>query len=405
MQSFLIKGFDIGTSKITAIMGQYFQDEDKLNIVGIASSTNNGFKKGQMINLEQATNTFKQIKESVERMTGTKLDKAHIVMTGTHFETTSNSGSIVIVSSKNEITQEDVEKAVESSKSVDITPGREVIHTIPQKFKVDDQEGIIDPVGMTGNKLTVTSTIITASSIHLKNIQKALYNAGVSIDSISYSGLCNGYVAANNTERDLGCAIVDIGGSETTISIFTDGSLTDSFVIPVGDNNTTNDLAIGLRLPLDDAEQIKQTLQNLNIDKTPEFDYKTKKINATTAINGIIKPRIQELFELIDDQLQQRKISSRLQAGIILCGPGSLAPNIIVIASSITRLPIKIAQIGNVGGLMEDLNSPIYTTIIGLIRQQIQNITVYNKSVKLKSSLNTGNLITKFKRLIKPLLP
>lgn len=403
MQSILIKGFDVGSSKITGVIGQYFKEDNKLNIVGVATSPSLGFKKSQIINLDQATQTIKNIKESVERMTGTKLDNCHLTTSGTHFESIVSQGYCLIASPNGEVSRSDVAKAVEASKTIDLPSGKEIIHVIPQKFSLDEQKNIVDPVGMVGSRLEVTTTIILASTSLLKNLYRAFANNNINLSSLSFSGISGSMCALNTTDKELGSVLVDIGGNETSVTVFSEQTVLGVYIIPVGGNNITNDLAIGLRLTLEDAQKIKHALSSLDSKSPPEeIEILEKKISTSTAINGIIKPRLEDLFTLVNDYLEEKKIKHLLNSGAILCGGGALTINCQSIAGKILNMPIRLANICPVGGLVEDISSPGYVSTIGLIKQHAV-LSETKDTIPKKDRVNP--FIASLKKLLHPLFP
>lgn len=412
-----INGIDIGTSKITTIIGQYLEAEDKFNIIAVSSIPALGFRKGQIINIEQASNTITQSIESAERMAGFQINSASVSISAPYIESINSHGVVAISNPNGEIDQNDIHRVIEAAKAVAIPPGKEIIHIIPTKYTVDGQEGVIDPVGMNGVRLEVEAHIILASSPSLKNLKKCFEDIGINISDLTFSGLAASKAALTETEKELGVALVDIGGSITTITIFNEGAPIFSSVIPIGANNVTNDLAIGLRFSLDDAEKIKIKLNKFAENKNFEdeldlskFDItntdKNRKISIQTATNGIVKPRLEEIFNLVYDQIQTANLQHVIPAGIVLTGGGAQTINAKEICEKIIPLPFRIAFPPKMGGIVDDIINPGYTSTIGLLmfnrENNISNISV-NKSPKIK--INFGDITKKIKKLIEPILP
>lgn len=410
----IINALDIGTSKVTTIVGQYFDSEDRFNVVAVASVPSLGFRKGQIINLDQATKTISQSIESAERMAGFEIHHAVISISAPYVESTNSHGVVAISSPNSEITSVDVTRVIDAAKAVSLPAGKEIIHVIPRRYIVDGQEGVIDPIGMSGVRLELESHIILASTAGLKNLYKCLEEIGLKVDRLVYSGLPTGHAALTPTEKELGVALVDIGGAITTLTIYTEGSPVFSTVIPVGGSNITNDLAIGLRLSLDDAEKIKLKL----IKATEKKDYNDEvdissfgilseekhKINLQTAVNGIIKPRVEEIFNLIYQQIDLSGLTNSIPAGIVLTGGASQTINLKDNASKIIPLPIRIANPPKIGGLVEEIISPGFTSTIGLLMYSIsEGVSQSNQSVK--HSVNISGLFGRLRSLLEPLLP
>jgi len=411
----IISGIDIGTSKVTTIIGQYFSTEDKFNIVAASSIPATGFRKGQIINLEEASLTISQSIESAERMAGFQIDNASISLTAPHIESINSKGVVGISNPSGEITQTDIDRVIEAAKAITLPAGKEIIHVIPRVFTVDGQEGVIDPIGMNGVRLEVETHIILASSPSLKNLRKCLLDLGIRINSLVYSGLAAAKVALTSTEKELGIALIDIGGSNTTITIFVEGSPCYSAVIPIGGNNVTNDLAIGMRFSLDNAEKIKLKLAKLVDNKKfdDEIDLAQfgiiddkKKISLSTAINGIIKPRLEEIFTLVYNQIQSSGYEHLIPAGIVLTGGGCQTVNTLDICSKVIPLPLRIAEPPKVGGIIDDILSPAYTSAVGLLTCSLED----NKkgeftSPSKKNKVNLNSFFGRIKNLLEPLLP
>lgn len=409
-QSKIINAIDVGSSKITVLVGQYFPSEDKTNIVAVVSENALGFRKGQIINLEQAIDTLTKSIESAERMAGMSINSAHVSISAPHIESINSQGVVAISHPQNEITTTDVDRAIEAAQAVTLPAGKEIMHVIPRKFMVDGQDGIVDPINMTGIRLEVETHIIFGSTPAIKNLKRCLDQIGIKPQTLNYSGIPTALTSLTDTEKELGVALVDIGGQTTTLTIFDQTSPAYSSVIPVGGNNITNDLAIGLRLSIEEAEKLKIYLDKID-DKgfTDEIDLEQKQISSTkrkisiqTAVNGIIKPRLEEIFGLVKQKIEESHLLDTIPAGIVLTGGGSLTVGSIDIASKILNLPIRIASPQNIGGLSEDISNPMFTSAIGLLFYGINNS---DSGSKPKKTQNIPNILDKIKSLIEPLLP
>lgn len=412
----IISGIDIGTSKVTTIIGQY-NEVDKFNIIAVSSIPSQGFRKGQIINLEQASQTITQSIESAERMAGFQINNACVSIAASHIESVNSHGVVAISNPNGEIEAVDVQRVIEAAKAISFPNNKEIIHVIPRIFTVDGQEGIIDPIGMNGIRLEVEANIIVASSPAIKNLQKCLEDIGVKTDCLVYSGLSTAKAALTETEKELGVALVDIGGSVTTITVFNEGTPVFSSVIPIGANNITNDLAIGLRFSIEDAEKIKLKLEKMYENKKFEDDVELshfgimsdekRKISLQTAITGIVKPRLEEIFNLIYSAIEESGFSKTIPAGIVLTGGGSQTVNIKEICNKIIPLPLRIASPPNVGGIIDDILNPSYTSSIGLLMYYLDE----NQKGKIisgggkKSKISFNGLFGRIKSLVEPLLP
>ncbi len=411
----IISVIDIGSSKITTVIGQYFEQDDKLNVIAVSSITATGFRKGQIINLEQAIQTITQSIESAERMAGLQIKHAYVTLAASHIQSINSQGVVAISAPNGEIAATDIDRCIEAAKAVSIPAGKEVIHIIPRKFTVDGQEGVIDPVGMNGIRLEVEAHLILASTPALKNISKCFEEIGVDIQQIIYSGLAAAQAGLTETEKELGVTIVDIGGSITSITVFNESSPCYSSVIPVGANNVTNDLAIGLRYSLDEAEKIKVRLGKIIENKKYEDDIDLsafglpnpdqKKVSLQMAVTGIIKPRLEEIFSLIENEIKNSGYYNSIPAGIVLTGGGAQTVNAKEICSQVIPLPLRIGSPPRVGGLVDDILNPAYTSTIGLLLYALSEDKKTTSPGHKKQKINVGGIFDKIKNLIEPLLP
>jgi len=411
----IVCGIDIGTSKVTTIVGQHFEIEDRFNVVAVSSIPALGFRKGQIINLDQATQTITQSIEAAERMAGFQIRASAVSICAPYIESVNSQGVVAISSPNGEIAQSDIVRVIEAAQAITLPNGKEIIHTIPRKYTVDGQEGVIDPIGMNGVRLELESHLILASSPGLKNLIKCLDEIGIKIDSLVYSGLATAKASLTDTEKELGVALIDIGGSVTSLTIFTEGSPAYSAVIPVGANNVTNDLAIGLRLSLEDADKIKLKLGHLSDSQKYEdevdlthFGILTEekhKISLQTAINGIIKPRLEELFSMIYDQIENSGFANSIPAGIILTGGGAQTINAKEICAKIIPLPLRIATPPKLGGIVDDILNPGFTSSIGLLMYNLENGDIKSSGSTKKTKTSFNGFFGKIKSLLEPLLP
>lgn len=411
----IFSGIDIGTTKITTIVGQHFETEERLNVIAVASTPSIGFRKGQIINLDQATQTITQSLESAERMAGFEINSAAVSIAANHIESINSHGVVAISNPNGEIGTEDVSRVLEAAKAVALPAGKEIIHCIPRKYTVDGQDGIIDPIGMNGVRLELESHIVLASTPALKNLNKCFDEIGLKVSQLVYSGIATGYAALTDTEKELGVALVDIGGNVTTLTIYSEGTPLYSSVIPIGASNVTNDLAIGLRLSIEDAEKIKTKINKfsesnkfedeVDISQFNILSEEKHKISLSTSINGIIKPRLEELFTIIYDQIDNSGYSNSIPAGLVITGGGAQTVNLKEICNKIIPLPLRIATPPKLGGLVDDILNPGFTSTIGLLLQQLKENPEGNTSQSKKSHSQFSGFVGKIRRLIEPLLP
>ncbi len=414
----IIAGVDIGSGKIATLVAQVVTDpatyETSVNVVGAATSPSRGIKKGQIVDIEDAVEATITSVEAAERMAGYNLDTAYIAIGGAHVHSQNSHGVVAISDPNGEISQSDVDRAIEAASAVSLPTSREMIHVLPREFVVDGEAGVRDPVGMSGVRLEVDTHIITAGTGAMKNVRKAVNEVGIQIENLVFSGLSSSEAVLTSTEKELGCVLIDIGGGTTSIAAYVDGSLSYSGVIPVGAKNVTNDLAIGLRVSLETAEKIKLALSSKK-KKTPEESdemdlaalgvTEIKKISKKTLLEGIIRPRLNEIFTMVRIELEREGIIARIPSGAIVTGGGAETAGVTDSAKRMLSLPVRIGLPKGVSGLIDDVINPGFSTCVGLLlygAKQIpaQNLTSFTKKLKLPSAGIFGKLVTSIKDLL-----
>lgn len=416
----IIAAIEMGSSKIATLIAQVSVDpvsaDTSVNIVGAASSTSKGIKKGQIVDIEEAVEAIIASVEAAERMAGYNLESAYIAVSGAHIHSQNSHGVVAISDPNGEISQSDVDRVIEAASAVSLPVSREVIHVLPREFLVDGESGVRDAVGMSGIRLEVDTHLVSAGSAAIKNIQKALAEVGVQIEDLVFSGIASAEGTVSPTEKELGCVLIDIGAGTTSITAFVDGAIAYSGVIPVGAKNVTNDLAIGLRVSLDTAEKIKLALSSKkrkDDEETDEMDLvalgvtEIKKISKKTLLEGIIRPRLNEIFTMVRIELEKEGILSRIPSGAIITGGGAETAGVIDSAKRMMSLPVRIGIPKGVGGLIDDIIHPAYSTTIGLLlygAKQLpeENLTSFGKKLKLPKA---AGIFGKIFASVKDLLP
>lgn len=417
-RSSLFVGIDIGSSKIVTVAAQHFPEEERINIIGVATYPSEGFKKGQIVNIDKATESLIQSIEAVERMAGYSISEAFVSLSAPHIESTNSQGVVAVANPKGEINNEDIDRVIEAARAVSLPSSREILHVIPRHFTVDGQKGVDDPVGMSGVRLEVESHIVTVSSPSVKNLTKCIDEAGVKILSFVFGGFASAESVLTETEKELGVILVDIGSSVTTLTIYSDGGPCFSKVLSMGAKNVTNDLAIGLRLSLDQAEKLKLILEKYK-DEDGDLSLKKlgigpeeKKISLKTAINGIVAPRLNEIFSLIKEEIKESGFGGITPAGLVLVGGGAKTIRAQYSCQKTMGLPVRIGVPEKVGGIVDDLISPDHASSLGLIlygikqgysqKSRPKNIFNFGKTGEKSSIKGVGQKIT---GILKSLLP
>jgi cell division protein FtsA len=381
----LIVGLDIGTTKICAIVGT--MTESGLDIVGIGSSPSRGMRKGVVINIEGTVTAIRKAIQEAELMAGCEINSVFAGIAGGHINGINSQGVIAIKS--REVTAEDVRRVIDAAKAIAIPMDREVIHILPQEFIVDDQDGIKEPLGMNGVRLEVRVHIVTGAVASAQNIIKSCQKAGVAVGDIVLEQLASAEAVLTQDEKDLGVALVDIGGGTTDIAIFVDGAIKHTSVLSLGGNHLTNDIAVGLRTPTQEAERIKQKwgcclTSMVGKDETievPSVGGREPRVLSRQLLAEILEPRVEEIFTLVNRELIKSGFENRISSGLVLTGGSAILSGMPELAEQIFNLPVRRGVPQGIGGLADVVNSPIYATGVGLVKYGSRNIQSSNFAI------------------------
>ena len=370
-----IVGLDIGTKKTAAIIGEITEDK-KIEIIGIGTTDSRGLRKGVVVNLEATVTAIKKAQEEAELMAGVEIDSAFVGISGAHIKSFNSRGVIAVSGKNKEITPEDIERVIDQSKAVSIPPDREIIHIIPQEFVVDEQDGIKDPRGMSGIKLEVNVHIVTSATTSVQNLKTCIERAGIEIERIVLNQIAASNSTLTHDEMELGVGMIDMGGGTTEVAIFERGSLWYTSIIPIGGDNFTNDIAVGLRTPIPEAERIKKKFGCVSSPPMDEEDTievpsmgrgKKPRILSRQLLADIIQPRAEEIFRLVDNDIKRMGYEKSLNSGIVLTGGTALLEGLEEVAEEIFDLPVRRGDPSGIGGLAERVNTPDYAASVGLI--------------------------------------
>lgn len=375
----LIAGLDIGTTKIVAIIAEP-DDDGTLRILGIGKSPSLGLRRGVVVNLEKTIRSIEDALDSAERLAGVEIGSVFAGIAGDHIRSINSRGVIAVSRKGNEITQADVDRVVDAAKAIALPMDREIIHVIPQEFIVDDQPGIKDPVGMAGVRLEGEIHIITGAVTSAQNIYKSVQRAGVEVQDLVLQPLATSYSVLSDDEKELGVAVLDLGGGTADLAVFYDGSIRHTAVIGLGGENVTNDVAIGLRTPRDQAELIKiehgVSLQAM-VDaderiEVPGVGGRPPREVSRDVLAAIIEPRMEEIFQLTLREIQRSEFADLLTTGIVITGGGAMIDGACELAEQVFDLPVKLGIPTGVAGLSEEVMTPVYATAVGLLQYAMQ---------------------------------
>jgi cell division protein FtsA len=367
-------GLDVGTSTVCCVVGEAL-DDGTLEVVGIGAVESRGIKRGVVVNLEAAVESIKKAVDEAELMAGVEVDSVYLALSGPHVKGFNSRGVIAVAGKNREITRDDVRRAIDAAKAVALPAGREILHVLPQDFVVDEQDGIGAPVGMTGARLEVNVHVVTGASSATQNLIACVNRAGVTVVDHVIEQLAAAEAVLTPDEKELGVALVDIGGGTTDIAIFERGSLWHTGVVPLGGDHFTNDIAVGLRTPIPDADKVKRKSgcalsAMVGEDETIEVASvggRKPRLMARRILSEILQPRAEEVFHQVWDEIRRAGYERSLNSGIVLTGGGAILEGLPEIAEQIFDLPIRRGVPVGIGGLADHVNSPAFATPVGLV--------------------------------------
>jgi cell division protein FtsA len=368
----ILVGLDIGTTKICAVVGEV-KENHRIDVIGIGTSPSRGLRKGVVVNIESTVESIKRAIEEAELMAGVQINSVYTGIAGGHIKGFNSRGVIAV--KDREVNQSDVDRVVDAAKAVAIPLDREVLHVLPQEYIVDNQDEIRDPLGMSGVRLEAEVHIITGAVTSVQNIIKSVNRAGLEVADVVLQPLAASCAVLTPDERELGVAMIDIGGGTTDIATFVEGSIWHTAVLGIGGNHLTNDIAIGLRTPSNEAEKIKIrygcALSNLvKEDETievPSVGGRPTRVLSRQLLSEIIEPRAEEIFSLVSREIKRTGYEEMVASGVVITGGSSILEGMPEVAEKILDLPVRRGGPSNVGGLVDIVNNPMYSTAVGLI--------------------------------------
>jgi cell division protein FtsA len=368
----LLVGLDIGTSKVVAIVGECSPD-GSIEVIGIGSHPSRGLKKGVVVNIESTVQSIQRAVEEAELMAGCEIHSVFTGIAGSHVRSL-NSHGIVAIRDK-EVTHGDVERVIDAAKAVAIPADQKILHVLPQEFIIDNQEGIRDPIGMSGVRLEAKVHIVTGADSAAQNIVKCVQRCGLNVEDIVLEQLASSFAVLTEDEKELGVCLVDIGGGTTDLALFSQGAIRHTAVIPIAGDQVTNDIAVSMRTPTQYAEDIKLRYacalsQLANPDETievPSVGDRPPRRLARQTLAEIVEPRYEELFGLIRDELRRSGFEETIAAGVVLTGGSSKMEGAVELAEEIFHVPVRLGLPQHVAGLLDVVSNPIHATGVGLL--------------------------------------
>ena len=398
----IVVGLDMGSGKVCTVIGE-LGENDQIEIIGIGTAPSLGIRKGVIVDLDQAIQSAKESIESAERMAGIRINSAFVSIAGSHITSVNSKGVIAISGESPEIMENDIEKVIEAAKAGIVSSEKELIHTLSREFIVDGQSGISDPLGMSGARLECKVHIITGSITAVQNLIKCVEEAGLDIEEIIFGTLASSNAILSNAEKELGILLIDIGAGTTEIAIFVEGGLAYSAVLPVGGVQITNDLAVGLRTSIEEAEKIK-----ISYGSAVENSTSPEKLVEISSINGkekhnvskkylveIIEPRVSEIFNFVGMEVKKSGCYNMIPGGIVITGGSSLLPGISEVAEQVLNLPSRLGRPHYEGELADMINDPSYSEAIGLLSFTTEKYSIGRSFQSTKRKTGVKNIFTK----------
>lgn len=395
-----IVGLDIGTSKVVAIVGE-INDSNKIEVVGIGTHPSRGLKKGVVVNIESTVHSIQKAIEEAELMAGCDIHSVYAGIAGNHIKSL-NSHGIVAIQDK-EVSLNDVDRVIDAARAVAIPADQKILHILPQEFLIDSQEGILDPIGMSGIRMEAKVHMVTGAESAAQNIIKCIERCGLEVDDIVLEQLASSYSVLTEDEKDLGSCLVDIGGGTTDIAVFQGGAIQHTAVIPIAGDQVTNDIAVSMRTPTQYAEEIKikyacALSQLANPDETievPSVGDRPPRRLARQTLAEIVEPRFEELFSLIRNELRRSGFEESTPAGIIITGGSSKMEGAVELAEEIFHVPVRLGSPQYVEGLIDVVRNPIHATGVGLLLYGRDSLDLgsYNKISIKNGLLEKWNLV------------
>jgi len=379
----LTVGLDIGTSKVVAIVGKK-SDDGRIEIVGIGSHPSKGLKRGVVVNIETTVNAIQRAIEEAELMAGCQIHSVYAGIAGSHIRSM-NSHGIVAVRDR-EVVQADIDRVIDAAQAVAIPADQKVLHILPQEYVIDSQEGIKEPLGMSGVRLEAKVHLVTCAVNAAQNIEKCVQKCSLHVDDIILEQLASSYAVLTDDEKELGVCVVDIGGGTTDIAIFTGGSIRHTAVIPIAGDQVTNDIAMALRTPTQNAEEIKikyacaltQLAGAEETIKVPSVGDRPPRDLSRQALAEVVEPRYEELFTLIQSELRRSGFEDVIAAGIVLTGGTAKMEGVVELAEEIFHMPVRLSSPLGVTGLSDVVNNPMYSTGVGLLMYGLKQVEAGN---------------------------
>lgn len=406
-----IVGIDVGTTKVCTLIGEVDKDE-QICVVGVGVAPSHGLTKGVVVDVEGATKSIAASIEKAERVSGYRIEAAYLGLAGKHISSANSKGVVAVGRGERYITEDDVARAIEAAQAIAVPHGREIIHVLPRCYVLDGQEGVRDPVGMMGFRLEVEVHIVTGAVPSIRNLVQCVESAHISVNELVLQPLASAEAVLTPEERETGVALVDAGGGTTDVAILAEGAICHSAVLPVGGNNLTNDIAVGLRTPFETAEQLKlryghalpEMIDPAEMIDVAAFGEAEVATIPRRELVEVLEARCEETCALVQEEIKRSGYEGLLPAGLVLTGGSAELPGFKELASEVLHMPVRVGRARNVGGLADAVSNPSYATAVGLLQWGLRYGPPDKRPPKKEQS-RFSELLRRFKEGLGALLP
>ena len=409
----IVTGLDVGTSKVRAVVASFKEGDEKPKIIGVGETLSNGMRKGVVVDIDEVIESIKKVIEQASLSSGVSIQHTYLSIGGNHISIRENKGLVAVSRADQEVSEEDILRVIDSASAISLPPNREIIHVIPRNFKLDDEEDVQDPLGMTGARIEVDALIIDGLAPYIKNLTKCVSSLGIKIDGLVLNVLAASQAVLSKRQKELGVLVLDLGGGTASMVVYEEGKLLHAHVLPVGSSHITNDIAIGLRTTIDLAERVKlqyglalssevkkkETINLSELDENEEGEIEKREVAK------IIEARVCEIFDLVNRELKRIGKQKLLPAGIVLVGGGSMLPGIVELAKRELGLPAELGIPSEVEGIIEGIDNSAFATATGLVLWGLKIGEGGNQKSILPGISSDSATINKIKKWFRAFLP